>query len=154
MSNKFNIESNDKIVLEYLKCYDHIDLAEIQILCNLFPMLENHGLEISNYVKDGKICRGVKIFSSQKEYRALNLLKLRNMSICSEEKEVYFWRSLLAFAEVFPYVSSEDRTCLNILFEGMSKYDRGIDEIVEISSESYLPILNYKKSYLEQEKKR
>ena len=154
MNNNFNIKTTDQTVLEYLKCYDTIELEEIQILENLFPMLKTHQfINGSYYTKDGGICRAIQLVPSQKESRAINSLYLGKISFFDDEKEMHFLRSLSALSDVLPFVSNQDRICLNELFSSMSGFKRGIGKIIDINGNKYLPIFNYKKSFLEAQEK-
>lgn len=153
MSNNFNIKITDETVLRYLECYGHIDLEEIEILRNLFPMLKDHKLTEGSYDKNGKTCMAIVISPSPKTHRAINLLGLSSITLGKDDKDMCFHQSLIDFEKVLPYVSSEDRICLNTLFEGMSKLDRGVGKIFEINNERYLPIYNYKKSFLDAQEK-
>ena len=145
--NKFNIMTEDQVVLSYLNCYDSIEEEEIRSCTSLFETLNENTLEIGNYAENGFIKRGVKVKAAVKKYRAINTYDIsQSIRMYTDLKDLLFVKSLTTLSNVLPYLSTDDRFCLTTMFRGMSELKRGIGQSLEIDGQKIFPIYNYKES--------
>ncbi|MCM1371077.1 MAG: hypothetical protein NC181_04250 [Clostridium sp.] len=149
MSNGKNIINTDDFTIKlYLECYssNSITIEEAKIMNDLFYKLKNHELEDAQYTdENGFIQNAIKIIKKDKNFKAINIEEINSdIDENANKKDIYFIKSLSTLLSVMPYISPNDRACLNSIFDGMIEFKQGISEIKKVNDELYLPRYNYK----------
>lgn len=148
IDNRFLVNTNDSTVMQYIGCYDKLEIYEIEAFTDLFSLLDENTIQYRQYsLGDGFTREGIKIIPSVKKVHANQTAEFSSdihMYNDDDLKENYFVKSLYSLFAVLPSISASDKFCLSHLFNEITTTTVSIGKKITVDGDVFFPVNNAK----------